>query len=56
MADRQEPALGALTADEREILDWYRRLPEKDRKNLLDQARSNDKPTNKGRRGFWAGD
>lgn len=55
MADQQKPDTRTLTAEEQEILDWYRRLPENDRQNLLTQARSNDKPTNKAYRSFYAG-
>lgn len=50
MAANGNPEPTQPTADEQEILDWYRRLPDKDRQNLLKQARSNDTPANKSRR------
>lgn len=55
MAENDNPETQQPTADEQEILDWYRRLSERDQKNLLKQARSNDTPTNKAFRGSAPG-
>lgn len=45
----------ALTAEEREIIEWFRTLPVKERQKLLVMARTKDTPANKGRRGYYAG-
>ena len=55
MADQQKPDTRTLTAEEQEILDWYRRLSESDQHSLLQQARRGDTPAHKARRAFYAG-